>query len=268
MPPPVKLKSAAPEGCVLRPKRTVTPKIVTLIGMAQTGLSAMTLSIPFEVFVPASMMVEPDPAPLIVSESVTSRSPVASMSSLTPQAFGSVSRYVPAGGMIVSAPVSAFVSMIAARSVQLLAASAQTPLPGFTSTVSAVLLTANDAAKAGCTDRTSATSARANSPKASDLGEYRRREDRVRERRCTRLLPPVNGTALPSPVIPGVTLIGSRWPVNLGDVPHCRMVVGGVSRRLPLYDAGRDPLPAHHVPDHGSGGESALLRGPGAGVPP
>ena len=51
--------------------------------------------------------------------------------------------------------------MIAARNVQLFDASAQVPLPGLASTVSAVLLTVNDAARAGWTETISASDATA-----------------------------------------------------------------------------------------------------------
>ena len=89
---------------MLRPNRTVTPSIVTLIALVQIGLSAKTLSIPFVLLLPAWMMVEAEPAPLIVSEPVTSRSPVESASSFVPPTFARVSWYVPAGSVIVLAP--------------------------------------------------------------------------------------------------------------------------------------------------------------------
>ena len=87
---------------------------------------------------PPSTMVSAAPAPVRVTSSVMSRSPVAAASSRIP---AMVSVYVPAGRVIASAPARALASWMAARSVQKPEAAAQMPSPGETSTASAVLST-------------------------------------------------------------------------------------------------------------------------------
>src|SRR5262245_21341606 len=62
-----------------------------------------------------SMMVEPAPAPLMVTDWLTLR--------------GEATVMVMAGTLMTSAPASAFASWMAARRVQTLPAVAQTPLP-------------------------------------------------------------------------------------------------------------------------------------------
>ncbi len=78
------------------------------------------------------MNVVAAPAPLIVIGEVISKSPPAFAFSF---AATRVSVYVPAGKTIMSAPASAFASVIAALSVQtpLPAAVSQTPFPGLAS---------------------------------------------------------------------------------------------------------------------------------------
>src|SRR2546425_290334 len=111
-----------------------------------------TRSIPFP-----SMIVLSGPAPVMLTSSVTSRSPVAAASSPCPAI---VSTYVPAGTTIVSGPARAFASWIAARRVHELVAVAHLPSPGVASTASAVLLTVNVAATTGTAPRNNEATAR------------------------------------------------------------------------------------------------------------
>ncbi len=98
MPPPAALPGF--------PLRIVTPEI-DVVPLANTS---NTRSIP-----PPSMIELAAPAPVMVTGSVMSRSPVAAASSPWPAI---VSVMVPAGMTMVSAPVFAFDAWIAARSVQ------------------------------------------------------------------------------------------------------------------------------------------------------
>ena len=87
------------------------------------------------------------PAPLMVKSPVMSRSPVALAFSPVP---GMDSVYVPGGTVIVSAPVHALASIMAARREHCPPefASEQIPSPGLKSAVSLVVFTANAYAKA------------------------------------------------------------------------------------------------------------------------
>src|SRR5260370_21741840 len=95
---------------------------------------------PLPALAPASIIVVAELAPIMLTPSVISRSPVVASWGSAPAAGAMVSWYVPAGTMMVSAPALGLASITASRKLQVFGFPGAHPLAV---TVSAVVLTVN-----------------------------------------------------------------------------------------------------------------------------